>query len=217
MIAGTKHTERAKNKNRISKLTSPKTIKGDKMWNWKGGLPKCLLCDEELTRYDSKTKKCKNCITKFSKIKELKCLDCKKKKNNYRKRCRNCWKLYSKGKNHWNWQGGITEERLHNRFYTRKREMQKISAGGSHIEKEWVDIKMKYGFMCLCCKKVEPEIKLTRDHIIPISAWKTYIQFHPEIKYQCDDIENIQPLCLRCNMIKRTKIINYKNLWQKVI
>lgn len=84
-------------------------------------------------------------------------------------------------------------------FENNKRRTRVLKAIGSHTTKEWNKLKKKYNYMCLCCKKIEPEIKLTRDHIIPL------------IKNGTDYIENIQPLCKSCNCKKHTKIINYKN------
>ncbi len=67
----------------------------------------------------------------------------------------------------------------------------------THTFGEWELLKKQYGYTCPCCKKSEPDIKLTEDHIIPLS------------KGGSDLIENIQPLCRSCNCKKYTKIIKY--------
>jgi len=82
--------------------------------------------------------------------------------------------------------------------YTNQRRVRKLLAPGSHSEQEWQLIKQYYGYRCLCCGKVEPEIQLTRDHIVPLGAGGS------------DVIENIQPLCARCNSKKSTKVIDYR-------
>lgn len=112
--------------------------------------------------------------------------------------------INSKGKNlgkkHFNWKGGISKNKVHLNWQKnqRNRVIKRLRTESlSHTFGEWEDLKAKYGFACPCCKISEPEIKLTEDHIVPLS------------KGGSDLIENIQPLCLKCNMRKHTKIIRY--------
>ncbi len=102
------------------------------------------------------------------------------------------------GENHPNWKGGISKDKQH---YNRERRVRKLKAIGSHTFEQWQELKGMYNYMCLCCKQQKPFIKLTEDHIIPLTMGGN------------DDIENIQPLCRSCNSTKHTKIINYKNLF----
>jgi 5-methylcytosine-specific restriction endonuclease McrA len=81
---------------------------------------------------------------------------------------------------------------------TNRRRALKLSADGSHTEEAWQELKASYNFKCLRCGKQEPEIKLTRDHVIPLT------------KGGSDSIDNIQPLCARCNSKKNYKHINYR-------
>ena len=94
-----------------------------------------------------------------------------------------------KGEKMWNWKGGI------NNVIARRARLR--GAIGSHINKQWEEMKKKYNYMCLCCKQQEPFIKLEEDHIIPLSCEGS------------NDISNIQPLCRSCNARKSTKSTNY--------
>jgi len=91
----------------------------------------------------------------------------------------------------------ITRQHGYKAFMEKRRELKKRNAGGKHTFREWQELKAKNNFICLSCRNSEPTIKLTEDHIIPIS------------KGGNDSIENIQPLCFTCNLKKNTKIINF--------
>ena len=98
------------------------------------------------------------------------------------------------------WKGGIDSIPGRRSWISNKRNrvvkrLKKI--GKSHTFGDWETLKAQYNFTCPCCKKSEPEIKLTEDHIIPLS------------KGGSDEIVNIQPLCLPCNIRKHTRIVKY--------
>ncbi len=79
-----------------------------------------------------------------------------------------------------------------------RRRALKYASKETHSEAEWQTLKASYGFKCLRCGKQEPEIKLTRDHIIPLTQGGS------------DSIDNVQPLCARCNSKKNNKHIDYR-------
>ncbi len=100
-----------------------------------------------------------------------------------------------KGEKHYNWKGGLCENRAYVSWVKNKR--NRMPKEGGHTWEEWGTLKAQYNWVCPSCKKQEPEIKLTQDHIIPLS------------KGGSDNIENIQPLCMPCNARKHTNIIRY--------
>ncbi|HEX9838706.1 MAG TPA: HNH endonuclease [Anaerolineales bacterium] len=83
-------------------------------------------------------------------------------------------------------------------LYTNNRRARKLEAEGSHTDEEWQELKAFYNYKCLGCGKQEPDIKLTRDHVIPLTQGGT------------DAINNIQPLCALCNSKKNHKHIDYR-------
>ena len=79
-----------------------------------------------------------------------------------------------------------------------RRRALKFASEGSHTEEDWETLKAFYDYKCLRCGKQEPDIKLTRDHVIPLTQGGS------------DSINNIQPLCARCNSKKNNKHIDYR-------
>ena len=60
---------------------------------------------------------------------------------------------------------------------------------------EWIAKVAMLKNECQICFKTEPEIKITIDHIIPVSKGGT------------NHISNLQPLCMRCNQMKHNRIL----------
>ena len=113
----------------------------------------------------------------------------KERKKNWAKKNENKLRDYKR-----NWVKKNYNKVLYSNLQRRKR---KMNADGLHTLDEWENLKIQYNYICPACGKKEPKIKLTEDHIIPLS------------KGGSDNIENIQPLCRSCNSKKHTKIIKY--------
>jgi len=80
------------------------------------------------------------------------------------------------------------------RIYEQARRAREYASEGTFTLREWKLLKVIYGYRCPVCGESEPEIKLTVDHIIPL------------IKHGSNFIENIQPLCLKCNIRKGAEV-----------
>jgi len=104
---------------------------------------------------------------------------------------------FKKGLIPWNYKGGISKTKEYIAFYKRRRKLLQKNVFPKHTLEEWVELKKQYNYTCPSCNRKEPEIKLTVDHIVPLS------------KSGQDTQDNIQPLCVSCNSRKSTKIIRY--------
>jgi hypothetical protein len=96
---------------------------------------------------------------------------------------------------HQKWKDANPEKVAQN---SRNRRALENNAVGKFTVEQWTALKKKYSFMCLRCGQREPEIKLTPDHVLPLSRGGS------------NEIENIQPLCLMCNVSKGAKHIDYR-------
>ena len=74
----------------------------------------------------------------------------------------------------------------------RNRRLRGTSDGTVTLE-AWNTLKESYGYRCPCCGRSEPEIKLTIDHIVPVTLGGKHT------------IGNIQPLCHGCNSGKKNR------------
>jgi len=79
--------------------------------------------------------------------------------------------------------------------YTRNRRARLAKAPGRFTRAEWQHVKERQDYTCLDCGQREPAIKLTIDHIIPIS------------KGGSNDIANIAGRCQSCNSRKGARLL----------
>jgi 5-methylcytosine-specific restriction endonuclease McrA len=71
------------------------------------------------------------------------------------------------------------------------------NAPGSYTKQEWEALRRTYKHKCVRCGRKEPQVRLTQDHIIPLS------------KGGSNHISNIQPLCKTCNSSKGQQSIKF--------
>lgn len=115
-----------------------------------------------------------------------------------KRECYHNWYQKNKEKRKLYGQKWVNEHRKYINYYARTRRLKRKNAKGTFTFKEWEKLKEKYHYTCPSCKKKEPEILLTIDHIVPID------------KGGWNYIWCIQPLCKICNSIKHTKIKYYE-------
>lgn len=116
------------------------------------------------------------------------------------------------GQNHWMWKGGVSSlnRKEYLKFKSRewkKKHKDKVQhynflyktrlRNGIFTLNEWNELKKFYKFTCPACYRKEPEITLTKDHIMPLCLGGK------------NTIDNIQPLCLSCNSRKNKRYIKY--------
>ncbi len=78
--------------------------------------------------------------------------------------------------------------------HVRNRRARLAGAVGTFTLLEWQAIKQQQAYTCLMCGQVEPHIKLTIDHIVPVS------------KGGANSSDNIQGLCAPCNSRKGARL-----------
>ena len=148
------------------------------------------------------------------------CVDCGKErwtrlyfgKQAYQ-RCRKCGvrktAIEYNGSNNPKWKGGITadmrsyrkEWRAKHReqicLYSHNRRAMKLNSLPNFTSEEWGEIKQRYSNSCACCGLKETITNLTVDHIIPLCKGGRHSK------------ENIQPLCLSCNIHKARRVLRF--------
>lgn len=79
----------------------------------------------------------------------------------------------------------------------RRRRLARSRARGTHTAVEWESLKATFEHRCVRCGT--GEYRVERDHIVPV--------------YQngSDSIENIQPVCARCNASKGPEAIDHRD------
>jgi 5-methylcytosine-specific restriction endonuclease McrA len=79
-----------------------------------------------------------------------------------------------------------------------------IRTSGSYTAADWQAIKTTQQYRCLMCGRVEPDIRLTVDHIVPVSAGGS------------NEASNIQGLCKPCNSRKGRNTLDLRAVAQEV-
>ena len=93
------------------------------------------------------------------------------------------------------------DDRTRRNRLLRSQRMAEAKKKGTHTKEEWEALKAEFGNRCVKCGTDEHRVE--KDHIIPIFAGAS------------DSIDNIQPLCARCNGSKFGDFFNWKDYRRK--
>jgi 5-methylcytosine-specific restriction endonuclease McrA len=109
--------------------------------------------------------------------------------------------IYNKTRNATTWtktknRVRATEWTKNNPASVHNKRAKSLGVEGTFTNDEWKSLCLKTGKKCLKCK--DDKSTLTVDHVIPLSKGGT------------NYIENIQPLCKKCNSQKHTESIDYR-------
>lgn len=85
--------------------------------------------------------------------------------------------------------------RKRSRFAFHKRKARILQNGGELTAAQWRGVCARYNHKCLRCGLRKP---LTIDHVLPLSMGGN------------NDVSNVQPLCLDCNLQKGARHIDYR-------
>ena len=168
---------------------------------WEKANPDKKRVYEKRWRDANKEKERRRCAEKYSKTKEKRTLKIKewkllnlekvraytrKSNNKHKERRRETTKLW------------LAKNPEKNKIYLENRRAAKMKNGGQIYHDEWVDLCEKYGNRCINPNCPDPSKPLTIDHVVPIKMGGS------------NTINNVQPLCQRCNSSKNVKIIDYR-------
>lgn len=109
------------------------------------------------------------------------------------------WQLANPEKNQARMKQWRTENRDKVNTFAHNYRARVAGNGGKITAAEWRWLKEFYDFTCLRCGRREPEIKLTLDHVKPISKGGRNV------------VSNAQPLCGSCNTAKKDREIDYRD------
>ncbi len=93
-----------------------------------------------------------------------------------------------------------TKPQVYLRRHVEKQRRRSVLAqcSGSYTVSEWTQLLDYFGHQCLCCGSDQ---RISADHVIPLSCGGS------------NDLDNIQPLCVKCNASKGKKIIDYRSAY----
>ena len=167
--------------------------KKERNGNWKGGLTQIM--------WDLCPRKQSDGSVKCERRSLENCSVCKDRKTDVEKQCPECGKIFHTRKTYKFFCSikchARNYQRSHYKKYRHVRRAREKNAKGFFTMEQFQNLINLLNFHCPSCNKLLQQNEFTIDHITPLS------------KGGSNWIDNIQPLCMKCNMIKKVKDTNY--------